>query len=110
MRNVWSTDFTQLDDIELTAAWLDKREVPTIAVKRFHHGQLRAHWEFEYVGKNKWECIRGTVAHMREEPCGVDLSKTRTSDTSKIPHDIELKLREFILRTLRIKPMRKQRK
>ena len=104
-KKIWSTDFTQLDEIKLKAAWLPKRIPATLAVKRFHDGHLRAHWEFEYAGRNQWECVRGTPGHMREEPVNAN-SKTRISDTSKIPHDIELKAREFLAQTLKLRPHR----
>jgi hypothetical protein len=102
-KKVWSSDFKQLDRIKLTAGWLKGADPLRFAIRRHHLGTLRANWEFEYIGNNQWECVRGGAVNLREPPVTADF-KTRMSDTSRIPDDIQLKAREFLARTLKIKP------
>jgi hypothetical protein len=106
-KKVWSPDLKQLDRIRLTATWLKGTDTPIFAVRRFHQGTPRSNWEFEYIGNNQWECYRGGPWNLREQRVTADF-KTRTSDTSRIPDDIQLKAREFLARTLKIKPKPKR--
>ena len=94
----------QLDRIELAAHWLKGTEPIRFAVKRLHQDVIRSYWEFEYTGKNQWECSRGVPVYLREEPVTAGDSSARISDTSRIPADIQLKAQEFLAQTLRIKP------
>jgi hypothetical protein len=102
-KKVWSPDLKQLDRIKLTAAWLKGTDPLRFTIRRFHRGTGRSYWEFEYIGNNQWECVRGGPWNLREQPVTADY-KTRMSDTSRIPDDIQLKAREFLAQTLKIKP------
>lgn len=99
-------DWEELDKVELSAFWIEGTAPERFAVERKHSGILRGHWEFEHVAKNEWRCTRAGAHYLREQvvPQNPD---TRETDESRIPDDIVLKAKEFLLGELKLTPKRR---
>jgi hypothetical protein len=107
MSEITSMVWPEIDNLELTAHWIDKSNPMRFAVQRVHKGIRRGYWEFEYAGKMGWGCVRAGACYLRE-PSRFSQSRLREVDDYRIPNDVQLKAKEFLTSELTLIAKRKR--
>jgi hypothetical protein len=99
-KKITSLRWPELDKIELTAAWVD---ADRFRVKRRHGDVDRGAWEFERKGRNDWECVQGGPLYLRGR-WRTPNPDPRKTDESRIPHDVQLKAKQFLSDETKVRP------
>ncbi len=97
---ITSLPWPELDKIELTAEWFDDDR---FRVHRRHKGVIRGEWWFMRTRENEWQLIAGRAGYKRDRYF-IPNPDPRKTNESRIPHDVELKAKQFLADETRLKP------